>query len=115
MESIAYQLHNFYGGIEELLKVIATHCENNIATRSLIMESTDQSKALRFQFHQRLEAVYREICDEVAAANLPDGEIARLAQLVLRSRHEGLRLLVKAEEMDEYYALYPEAEEDAVG
>jgi hypothetical protein len=34
MESIAYQLHNFYGGIEELLKVIATHCENNIAATS---------------------------------------------------------------------------------
>jgi hypothetical protein len=30
LESLAYQLHNFYGAVEELLKVVATYCENNV-------------------------------------------------------------------------------------
>ncbi len=30
LESLAYQIHNFYGAVEELLKIIATHFENNI-------------------------------------------------------------------------------------
>lgn len=31
MESVAYQLHNFYNAVEDLLKLIATHFENNIS------------------------------------------------------------------------------------
>lgn len=31
MESVAYQIHNFYNAVEDLLKVIATHFENNIS------------------------------------------------------------------------------------
>ncbi|MDA0673775.1 MAG: hypothetical protein O3C67_08745 [Cyanobacteria bacterium] len=31
MESVAYQIHNLYGAIEDLLKLVATHFENNIA------------------------------------------------------------------------------------
>jgi hypothetical protein len=31
MESAAYQLHNFYNAVEDLLKLVATHFENNIA------------------------------------------------------------------------------------
>ena len=31
MESVAYQIHNFYNAVEDLLKLIATHFENNIA------------------------------------------------------------------------------------
>lgn len=30
MESVAYQIHNFYNAVEDLLKLIATHFENNI-------------------------------------------------------------------------------------
>jgi len=30
LESLAYQLHNFYGAVEDLLKVVATYCENNV-------------------------------------------------------------------------------------
>ncbi len=31
LESVAYQIHNLYGAIEEALKVIATYFENNIS------------------------------------------------------------------------------------
>jgi enamine deaminase RidA (YjgF/YER057c/UK114 family) len=31
MESVAYQLHNFYNAVEDLLMLIAAHFENNIA------------------------------------------------------------------------------------
>lgn len=34
LESIAYQIHNFYNAIEDLLKIIAHHCENNITDKS---------------------------------------------------------------------------------
>ncbi|MEA5620810.1 hypothetical protein VB711_23650 [Cronbergia sp. UHCC 0137] len=34
LESLAYQLHNFYGAVEELLKVVANYCENNISDTS---------------------------------------------------------------------------------
>jgi hypothetical protein len=33
-ESVAYQLHNFYGAIEELLKIVAIYFENNISDSS---------------------------------------------------------------------------------
>jgi AraC-like DNA-binding protein len=31
LESVAYQLHNLYGAVEDLFKVIATYFENNIS------------------------------------------------------------------------------------
>jgi hypothetical protein len=31
LESVAYQLHNFYSATEELLKLVAAHFENNIS------------------------------------------------------------------------------------
>lgn len=31
LESVAYQIHNFYNAVEDLLKLIAAHFENNIA------------------------------------------------------------------------------------
>ena len=31
MESAAYQIHNFYNAVEDLLKLVAAHFENNIA------------------------------------------------------------------------------------
>ena len=31
MESVAYQIHNFYNAVEDLLKLVATHFENNIS------------------------------------------------------------------------------------
>ena len=71
----------------------------------------DPKKALRFRFYHELEEKFREICDEVADSEMKEGDIARLAQLVMRSRHAALKILVPSEEMDEYYAQYPEAED----
>ncbi|MEB3337725.1 MAG: hypothetical protein VKJ46_09700 [Leptolyngbyaceae bacterium] len=34
LESVAYQLHNFYGSVEELLKVVAASFENNVSDAS---------------------------------------------------------------------------------
>ena len=31
LESVAYQLHNLYGAVEDLFKIIATYFENNIS------------------------------------------------------------------------------------
>ena len=74
-------------------------------------ESKEVAKALRFKFYNELEEKFRHICDEVADSQLKDGDIARLAQLVVRSRHACLKILVTSDEMDEYYAKYPETEE----
>ena len=71
-------------------------------------ESKAMAKELRFKFYNELEESFRRICDEVAESELKEGDIARLAQLVVRSRHACLKLLVSSEEMDEYYEKYPE-------
>ena len=71
-------------------------------------ESKAKAKELRFKFYNELEESFRRICDEVAESEMKDGDIARLAQLVVRSRHACLKLLVTSEEMDEYYEKYPE-------
>jgi hypothetical protein len=34
LESIAYQIHNLYNAVEDLLKIVATYFENNIADNS---------------------------------------------------------------------------------
>ena len=71
-------------------------------------ESKEMAKALRFKFYNELEESFRQICDEVAGSEMKEGDIARLAQLVMRSRHACLKILVPSEEMDEYYEKYPE-------
>jgi hypothetical protein len=34
LESVAYQIHNLYSAVEDLLKLVAAHFENNIADSS---------------------------------------------------------------------------------
>lgn len=70
------------------------------------------TKSLRFRFHHELEDTYRRFFDEITDAGLSDGEMARLAQTILRSRHEGLKLLVSAEELEEYQSIYGSEESD---
>ena len=47
LESVAYQLHNFYGAIEELLKIVAAHFENTVSDtarwHSLLLQRMTQS------------------------------------------------------------------------
>ena len=75
-------------------------------------DSKAMAKALRFKFYNELEDKFRRICDEVAESELKEGDIARLAQLVVRSRHACLKILVSSEEMDDYYAQYPEVDSE---
>lgn len=47
LESVAYQMHNLYNAIEELLKIIATYFENNITDtakwHSLLLQRMTQN------------------------------------------------------------------------
>ncbi|MGD2182002.1 hypothetical protein [Lusitaniella coriacea] len=65
------------------------------------------AKELRFKFNHDLEEMYHRFFDELAQANLPDGEAGKLAQILLLSRQEGLKYLVSKEEMEAYSAAYP--------
>ncbi|MCM1985404.1 hypothetical protein [Lyngbya confervoides] len=71
---------------------------------------SEESKQLRFRFYHELEAAFRRICDEVADSDLKEGDIARLAQRIMQARHASLKILVDSDEMDEYFAAYPEAD-----
>ena len=67
-----------------------------------------QSQDLRFKFYHQLEETYHQFLDELAQAELTDGETGRIAQTVMLSRQEGLKHLVAEEEMDDYYERYPQ-------
>ena len=67
-----------------------------------------QSQDLRFKFYHQLEETYHRFLDELAQAELTDGETGRIAQTVMLSRQEGLKHLVAEEEMDDYYETYPQ-------
>jgi hercynine metabolism small protein len=67
-----------------------------------------QTQELRYRFYHELETIYHRFFDEIAQANLGDGEAGRLTQAVLLSRQEGLKQLVSPDEMADYLAIYPE-------
>ncbi|BAU65606.1 hypothetical protein STA3757_29950 [Stanieria sp. NIES-3757] len=67
-----------------------------------------QTQELRYRFYHELETIYHRFFDEIARANLGDGEAGRLTQAVLLSRQEGLKQLVSPDEMADYLAIYPE-------
>lgn len=66
------------------------------------------TQELRFRFYNQLETMYHRFFDEIAAAELSDGDAGRLTQALLLSRQEGLKHLVSSEEMDAYLQAYPE-------
>lgn len=66
------------------------------------------TQELRFRFYNQLETMYHSFFDEIAAAELSDGDAGRLTQALLLSRQEGLKHLVSSEEMDAYLQAYPE-------
>ena len=67
-----------------------------------------KSQDLRFKLYHQLEAIYHQFLDELAEAELGDGEIGKIAQTVMLSRQEGLKHLVSEEEIDAYYEIYPQ-------
>lgn len=70
--------------------------------------SMSDLKSLRFKFCNEIEDTYRRLCDELAEMQLPDGETARLAQGLMRSRAESIKCLLSTEEMNEYLSLADE-------
>ncbi len=65
---------------------------------------------VRFKFYHQLDTTYHQILDELAQSDLTDGEIGKIAQLLMRSRLEALKPLVQEKEMAEYYQVYPQDE-----
>lgn len=59
---------------------------------------TDTRKAIqvwRDKLQGELEAVYLRLFDEVAESGLPEGDIARLSQALLRSQLEAIKEVQK--------------------
>lgn len=63
---------------------------------------------IRFKFHHQLEEVYHQLLDRLAQAELTDGEIGKIAQMLMLSRQEALKRLVSEKEMEAYYEVYPQ-------
>ena len=63
---------------------------------------------IRFKLYHQLEETYHQLLDELAQAKLTDGEIGKIAQMLMRSRLEALKPLVSEQEMDAYYETYPQ-------
>ena len=67
-----------------------------------------QPQDVRFKLHHQLDETYHQLLDNLAQAELTDQQIGKIAQIVMRSRQEALKPLVSDQEMDAYYAIYPE-------
>jgi len=65
---------------------------------------------IRFKLYHQLEETYHQLLDDLAQTELTDGEIGKIAQMLMRSRIEALKPLVSEKEMDAYYKTYPEDE-----
>lgn len=75
---------------------------------SNLAQKRAQAQRLRFQLGHELQELYHRWFDQIAEADLPEGEIAHLGQQLLQSRQEGLKYLVAPEEADLYRNLYLE-------
>ena len=67
-----------------------------------------KSQDLRFKFYHQLDEIYHQFLNELAATELTDTEIGKIAQAVMLSRQEGLKHLIFNEEMNDYYKMYPQ-------
>ena len=68
----------------------------------------DKPQDIRFKLYNQLDTAYHQLMDELAQAELTDGEIGKIAQILMRSRLEALKPLVSEGEMDTYYEKYPQ-------
>lgn len=78
------------------------------APESSLAQKRLQAQQLRFKFAHQLQDTYHQLFDELAQADLPEGEMAHLSQQILRSRQEGLKSLITVDELNTYGNLYPE-------
>ena len=65
-------------------------------------------KEVRFKFYHQLDETYNKLLDELAETKLTDGEIGKIAQILILSRQEALKRLVSETEMTAYYKIYPQ-------
>ena len=63
---------------------------------------------MRFKFYHQLDETYHQLLDELAQAQLTDGEIGKIAQILMLSRQQALQKLVSEKEMEAYYKIYPQ-------
>ncbi|MBD2079418.1 hypothetical protein [Leptolyngbya sp. FACHB-17] len=80
----------------------------NNAPESALAQKRLKAQQLRFKFTHKLREAYHQLFDELAQADLPEGEIANLSQQLLRSRQQGLKNLLNVDELNQYGNLYPE-------
>ncbi|MCC0178392.1 hypothetical protein I4641_15540 [Waterburya agarophytonicola K14] len=65
-------------------------------------------QAVRFKLYHQLDATYHQLLDELSQTDLTDGEIGKIAQILMLSRQESLKRLVSEPEMAAYYKAYPQ-------
>lgn len=61
----------------------------------------DTYKNLRYQFYHDLDQLYHRFFDEIAQAEIRDGDAASLTQNILKARQESLKYLLTEEELAE--------------
>lgn len=67
-----------------------------------------KTQDIRFKLYHQLDETYHQLLNDLAQTELTDGEIGKIAQLLMRSRLEALKPLVSEKEMDAYYETYPQ-------
>ncbi|MEM9137408.1 MAG: hypothetical protein AAGB01_08685 [Cyanobacteria bacterium P01_F01_bin.42] len=75
------------------------------------VESQKIARALRFKILKDLEETFREIFNQVAAEEMREMDVTKTAQRVMQARNSCVKLLINADEMEEYQQLYPEVED----
>ncbi len=63
---------------------------------------------IRFRLHHELDKFYHQLFDNLADADIREGDAARVTQLLLNSRLDALKHLVSEEEIPAYEEAYPD-------
>ena len=66
-----------------------------MGTMSTPTETRKEIQIWRDKLQSEIEAFYLRLFDEVAESGLPEGDMARLSQALLRSQLEGIKELQK--------------------
>ena len=74
------------------------------------MKTKTKSKPqeVRFKLYHQLDRNYHQLLDDLAQTELTDGQIGKIAQIVMLSRQEALKPLVSDREINAYYEIYPQ-------
>lgn len=72
------------------------------------MMTKPQPQEVRFQLHHQLDLTFHQLLDDLAQTELTDGQIGKIAQMLMRSRQEALKCLVSESEMADYEKVYPQ-------